>query len=377
MRRQRAEIEQAVASGMKIKLFVNPAPVVQISVLVKIAVINPAFRVLLDADRVADPAQRAVLGAHLQAIDALVVGHHVAGNVVQQGRIVLERARPQLGVDELEIVALVVSGERLPFIRRNDLDCERLADAHESRRIDSQHRGRPAGDLQERIAAVIARPLVGADDEHAEIEQILRVVLHAHSPPPAEIEIDLVAFAQRARGQDGAHGLAVGENAYLVALHVIGVDALGELDARSGGFKIEISRTVGVVDLKLLDVAGEVFPDFERFALRRPGGADRVFDAHAPALARLDHRRRQQLHRALSRKPGRHVPAGPVVDAHRRRVERRARLVGRTVRVNDGDRRADEQQQRERMFTHVGTIVTHPELGFSRRRGKSSLCCSA
>ena len=141
MRRQRAEIEQAVASGMKIKLFVNPAPVVQISVLVKIAVINPAFRVFLDADRVADPAQRAVLGAHLQAIDALVVGHHVAGNVVQQGRIVLERARPQLGADELEIVALVVAGERLPFIRRNDLDCERLADAHESRRIDSQHRG--------------------------------------------------------------------------------------------------------------------------------------------------------------------------------------------------------------------------------------------
>ncbi len=57
--RQGSEVQQAVGPRVQVQLFLHATPIVQIGVLVEVAVVDPAFRMLLDPDWVAHPAQGA------------------------------------------------------------------------------------------------------------------------------------------------------------------------------------------------------------------------------------------------------------------------------------------------------------------------------
>ena len=323
---------------MKVELLVGAAPVMQVCVLMEVAVIDPALGEPFDPDRVARATQRSVPTADLKTVGAFLVCDDVRRDVVQQGRIVLEPRRPHCRVNEFELVALVVVGQRPPIVAGDRLHAESLPKGHVRRRVHTQPGGVTAHHLEKRIAAVVARLEVGPGNHDAEIEEILGIVQHPDAFAAAEIEVHLVAGVQRTGLERCTRRLAVGEHARDVASRPVAEGLDLQPGPRGGGLHCEVSGRARFLDLKLLHVTGEMLPDLDGLALRYSCLPYGVLDPDPVALARLDHRGGQELHAAFEGKPWRHIRPRPVLDAQA--------LRPRVLRLGKGE--AFPPQKRER-----------------------------
>ena len=184
-------------------------------------------------------------------------------------------------------------------------------------------------------------------------------MLHADTQRATEVEVHLVAGTERTGFEKHSRGLAVRKDALLVALYAIGKDEGSQHGSGGGSLDSKMRCRIGGIHLELLDIACEVLPDLDSLPCGNAGLAHRVLEANAAALASLDNRRRQQLHRAFERESRRHESAGTVFDPKAAWIRLLRCGVGWPCETQEKSDGGDDGRNGDQVQLHFAPIVLH------------------